>query len=158
MEIRSQSQFAATPQQVFAMLTDEAYLTEVCRASQATSHQVAVEGTTTRTRRELAAPAAAAKFTGPTLTVSEEIAWGPEQADGSRIGELALTVAGQPVTMKGQVHLSPAGEGTVVDVVGDLKVNVPLVGRKLEQSAAPAIAEGIEVQQHVGNRWLAERS
>ncbi|TDT33734.1 DUF2505 domain-containing protein [Naumannella halotolerans] len=155
MQITSSATFSASADAVFAMLTDEAYLTEVCRASDATDYSVSSDGTTTRTSRTLAAPKEAARFTGPTLVVTEQIVWGSAAADGSRNGQLTLGVQGQPVTMNGTTTIHPSGQTTTVDVDGELKVNIPLLGGKLEKAAAPAILEGIKLQQEVGNRWLA---
>ncbi len=54
-------------------------------------------------------------------------------------------------------RLAPGGRGTTVRLTGELKVNVPLLGRKLEQSAAPAVLAGFRTQQRAGDRWLGER-
>jgi hypothetical protein len=43
----------------------------------------------------------------------------------------------------------------VIDIVGELKVAIPLLGRKLEEATAPAIIAGYQTQQEVGDRWLA---
>ena len=55
----------------------------------------------------------------------------------------------------GKLQLSAGGRGTVVDITGELKVAIPLLGKKLEESAAPAVTEGYQKQQEVGDRWLA---
>lgn len=158
MDISSRAEFAATPDQVFAMLVTKEYLDEVCVASHALSYECTVAGTTTTSQRTLPAPDQARTFTGPTLNVVEQIAWGEANASGARTGQVSLTVPGQPVTMKGTVALAPGGPGTVVELKADLKVNIPLLGKKLEQAAAPAILDGFRVQQETGSRWLASRS
>lgn len=155
MDISSRAEFAADPPQVFSMLTDEAYLRQVCEASGSLESEVTAAGDTTRTSRTLPAPDNAKKFTGATLTVVEEIVWGAAGADGARTGHLKLTVPGQPVAMNGTVQLSPGGPGATLELTGVLKVNIPLVGKKLEQSAAPAVLAGFRTQQEVGNSWLA---
>ena len=66
-----------------------------------------------------------------------------------------MTVLGQPVTFRGKAQLSAGGRGSVVDITGELKVAIPLLGRKLEESAAPAVTDGYKKQQEVGDRWLA---
>jgi hypothetical protein len=66
-----------------------------------------------------------------------------------------MTVLGQPVTFRGKLQLSPGGRGSVVEVTGDLKVAIPLLGKKFEESAAPAVTKGYQTQQEVGDRWLA---
>jgi hypothetical protein len=140
------------------MMTDQRYLEEVCVASGSISYNVSVAGSTTQTSRTLPAPESAARFTGPQLTVNEEVLWGDMSSDGSRSGTVTMTVLGQPVALKGGIRLSLGGRGSEVDVRGELKVAVPLLGRKLEESAAPAVMAGYRTQQAVGDNWLAGRS
>jgi hypothetical protein len=154
MNISSHLDFAAQPVDVYAMMTDQKYLEEVCVASGSLSYHVSVEGSTTRTSRTLPAPDSAARFTGPQLTVNDEIVWGSPSSDGSRTATVSMTVLGQPVTFKGNQQLSTGGRGSVVDVSGELKVAIPLLGRKLEESAAPAVMAGYRTQQGVGDHWL----
>ena len=158
MDISSHLDFAAPPAEVYAMMTDQRYLEEVCVASDSISYHVSAAGSTTQTSRTLPAPESAARFTGPQLTVNDEIVWGDPSSDGSRSGTVTMTVLGQPVTFKGGIRLSPGGRGSVVDVRGDLKVAIPLLGRKLEEAAAPAVMAGYRTQQEVGDRWLARSS
>ena len=155
MDITTRLEFAATPPEVYAMLTDARYLDEVCRATESSNHDVEVAGSTTRTTRSFPAPDAVARFVGGTLTVTEETVWGNAAADGARSGDLQMTVQGQPVTLKGRLALTPTGPGTVVELSGNLKVAIPLLGKKLEQSSAPAVLAGFQKQQEVGTRWLA---
>jgi hypothetical protein len=158
MDISSHLDFAAPPAEVYAMMTDQRYLEEVCVASDSISYHVSAAGSTTQTSRTLPAPESAARFTGPQLTVNDEIVWGDLSSDGSRSGTVTMTVLGQPVTFRGGIRLSPGGRGSVVDVRGDLKVAIPLLGRKLEEAAAPAVMAGYRTQQEVGDRWLARSS
>ena len=155
MDISSHLDFAAPPAEVHAMMTDQRYLEEVCVASDSISYHVSAAGSTTQTSRTLPAPESAARFTGPQLTVNDEIVWGDPSSDGSRSGTVTMTVLGQPVTFKGGIRLSPGGRRSVVEVRGDLKVAIPLLGRKLEEAAAPAVMAGYRTQQEVGDRWLA---
>jgi hypothetical protein len=157
MEISSHLEFAAPPAEVYAMMTDQRYLEEVCVASGSISYNVSTAGSTTKTSRTLPAPESAARFTGPQLTVNEEVVWANQSSDGSRSATVTTSVLGQPVTFKGGIRLSPGGRGSVVDVRGDLKVAIPLLGRKLEESSAPAVMAGYRTQQEVGDRWLAGR-
>jgi hypothetical protein len=155
MDISSHLDFAAPPDEVYAMMTDQRYLEEVCVASDSISYHVSAASSTTQTSRTLPAPDSAARFTGPQLTVNDQIVWGDPSSDGSRSGTVTMTVLGQPVTFKGGIRLSPGGRGSVVDVRGDLKVAIPLLGRKLEEAAAPAVMAGYRTQQEVGDRWLS---
>lgn len=158
MEISSHLEFAAPPADVYAMMTDQKFLDEVCVASGSFSYDASVEGSITKTSRTLPAPESAARFTGPTVTVNEEVAWGNGSADGSRGGAITMTVLGQPVGFKATVQLGPGGRGSVVDIAGQLKVAIPLLGRKLEEATAPAVIAGYRTQQEVGDRWFAKES
>jgi len=116
---------------------------------------VAVARPTTHTSRTLPAQDYAARFNGPRLHVIEDNAWNEAESDGARSGSLTMTVQGQPVTLRGQLRLAPGGRGTTVALTGELKVAIPLLGRKLEQAAAPAVLAGFHTQQRVGDRWLS---
>jgi hypothetical protein len=154
MQLTAQQDFAAEPSKVAAMLMDRAFLEKVCLVSEAEKHSVTVDGAHTTVSRTLPAPAAAAKFTGSTITIVEDLVWSAAGADGSRHAALLLSVPGLPVEMVGTARLYAGGKGTRVDYAGDLIVNIPFVGKKLEQSAAPAVLDGIGLQQSVGDDWL----
>ncbi len=154
MDITTGLDFAAPPADVYAMMTDQAYLDEVCVASHSIRYETSVAGDTTHASRTLPAPDSAARFTGPELVIVEDIVWGAAAANGSRTGTMTMTVQGQPVTLKGRLTLAAGGRGTKVDLDGELKVAIPLLGRKLEQSSAPAVLAGFRTQQQVGDRWL----
>ena len=156
MDINTRLDYAAAPDAVFAMMINQQYLEEVCVESQSISYDAKVEGSTTKTARTLPAPESAARFTGSRLTINEQIVWGDATADGSRTAALTMTVLGQPVTLKGQLNLAPGGRGTTVALDAELKVAIPLLGKKLEQSSAPAVLAGFRTQQQVGDRWLSE--
>ena len=155
MDIWTSLDFAADPAAVFTMLTDQKYLEEVCVESEAISYAVSVSGSSTHTSRTLRAPESVARFTGNQLTVIEDVTWGDASGDGSRTGDLTMTILGQPVKLNGTLQLAPGGRGSAVVLKGELKVAIPLLGRKLEQSAAPAVLAGFETQQKVGDAWLA---
>lgn len=153
MDISTRTEFPAGPDAVVAMMTDEAYQTEVCKASGSDDYAVSVTDSSSRTERTLPAPEAAAKFTGSTIKVVEEISWHP--GSGNRTGDITVTVPGQPVLMKGTVALTAEGAGSVFTVDGNLKVNIPLLGKKLEQAAAPAVYEAVNLHERVGREWLS---
>jgi uncharacterized protein YndB with AHSA1/START domain len=155
MDIDSRTEFAAPPDKVFAMLTDKSFQEKVCEETHARSYDVNVDGSNVKTRRELPAPDAARPFTGATLTVLEDVTWAAAGADGSRTAAVSLTVPGQPVSFNGKYTLSAGGPGSTLHFAGQLKVNVPLLGKKLEESAAPALLAGFSSQEKVGADWIA---
>lgn len=156
MQIDAVNDFAADPAAVFAMLTDEEFLTEVCVASGALDFRVASTNGRTAVERTLNAPSAVQRFVGQQLTITEVTQWGDAAPDGSRSAALSATVAGMPVSMAADVDLRPGGRGTLLTYAGRLTIAIPLFGRKLEEQAAPALLEGLGVQQRVGDQRLGD--
>lgn len=154
MDIDTRAEFAAAPDKVFAMLTDKSFQEQVCERSHSRSHDVIIDGNNVKTSRKLPAPDAARPFTGETLTVVEDVTWADAGADGSRSAVVTLKVPGQPVSFNGRYQLAAGGPGSTLSLSGQLKVNVPLMGKKLEQAAAPAVMSAFSNQEKVGADWL----
>jgi hypothetical protein len=152
MDIDSRAEFAADPDKVYAMLTDKSFLERVCEQTHAISHDVIVDGDSVKTSRELPAPDAARPFTGNNLTVVEDVTW--SDTGNGRTGSVTMKVPGQPVNFNGKYELTAGGAGSTLSLTGVLKVNVPLLGKKLEEAAAPAVLAGFRTQEQVGADWL----
>lgn len=155
MQISATATFAADPARVYAMQTDRAFLEEVCRAGGAVTYEVEVDGNRTRMSRSMPSPDVARMVVGDTITVVETYVWGEASADGSRTAQLHVDVPGTPGQMNGTALLTPTAGGSQIHVTGDLVVKIPLLGRKLEQAAAPALTAGVEVQERVAREHLA---
>ncbi len=155
MEIHATNDFAASVTDAFAMLTDKVFLRAVCLATDPIEHSVEVDGLRTSTRRVMPTPSVVARLAGPTMAVVDEIAWEPGQADGGRQGAAHITVEGLPAELVGRVTLRPGGRGSVLSYNGELTVNVPFLGPGLARQAAPLLLEALEIQQRVGNEFLA---
>ncbi len=161
MDLRSELHYDAGVDDVFAMLCDEAFRTRVCRATGATDHEVAIsrDGDTAhvRIRRVLPArvPDFARKFVGNHIEVVQIEDWGGPEADGGRRARLRIEIPGKPGSVDGSVTLSPTGPGSRELVTGDIKVSIPLVGRKLESEVHRGITAAMDVEGRVGATWLA---
>ncbi len=108
---------------------------------------------TERTISTQGMPPAVMSLAGETLTITEQQTWQPPLADGSRRAALELTVGGVPLRMMGTISLSPTDGGSVFAVVADLSCAIPLLGRMIEQAAAPTIQGSIDLEA----RMLRER-
>lgn len=155
MQISATANFAADPDRVYALQTDRAFLEQVCRAGGAVSYEVEIDGNRTKLVRSMPSPDIARKIVGGTITVVESYVWGPAAADGSRTAELQVDVPGTPGHLNGTAEISPTGSGSQIHVSGDLVVRIPLVGKKLEQAAAPALTAGVEIQEKVARDYLS---
>ncbi|MDN5795564.1 MAG: DUF2505 domain-containing protein [Intrasporangium sp.] len=164
MKISETLDYPAEPDVVFAMLTDERFQARKCEEAGALAHDVAVTqvggGSRVVTRRELPTenlPDFAKSLIGPRLVITETYEWEALNGDGSRPGDLTIELGGAPVTMRAGIVLAPVGTGTQLHIDGTLKASVPLIGRKIEKSAAPAIIDGIRSDGTLGRVWLSEQ-
>lgn len=89
------------------------------------------------------------KFAGDTVKVKQTEKWGGPDGDGNRAADVKFSVIGQPVEMLGTATM--AGSGDVEFAVeGDVKVNVPFIGRKFEPEIAKAITASLRNDVELG--------
>ncbi len=164
MKIAKSIEYAASPEEVFAVLTDQAFQEAKCAATGAIRHTATVRTdadrtviTTERVLPTSGMPDFAKNMVGETLKVTETQDWGPADGNGSREGTVSMAVAGVPVALKGTLSLAPGGAGTVEAIDADLKASVPLIGGKIEKAAAPPVEDAITIEQRVAQEWLARR-
>jgi hypothetical protein len=161
MKIAKSIDYAATPKEVFAVLSDVKFQEAKCAATAAIKHSADVktvgDHTVITTERVLPSdglPDFAKSMVGDTLKVTETQDWGPASADGSRRGTVDMAVAGAPIALKGTLMLAPGGGGTVERLDAELKARVPLIGGKIEKAAAPPIEEAIDIEAQTAAKWL----
>jgi len=155
MQIHAINDFAAPVETVFAMMTDRVFLRAVCLATDPVEHDVTVEGLQTSTRRVLPTPSVVKRFAGPTLTIVDHITWDAAAVDGIRNGKTLVSVEGMPAQVVGTVTLAPGGRGSLLTYEGELTIRVPVLGAGLARQAAPALLDALNVQQRVGDEFLA---
>ncbi|HEY6741923.1 MAG TPA: DUF2505 domain-containing protein [Lapillicoccus sp.] len=162
MRITTSFDYAATPEDVFAMLADPAFQAAKVEATHPLSHTESVtpkgEQTEIVTSRVISTdgfPDFAKSMIGPKLRVTETIVWSRASADGSRTGTMTIAMGDAPVRMNGTLRLAAGGSGTRIAVDGDLKAKIPLLGGKVEKAAERPILSAIEKEQEVGEKWLA---
>src|SRR5690554_4768990 len=75
--------------------------------------------------------------------------------EGGYTAELKLHVQGAPMTGSGTRRLSPDGHGGTRDEIRiDIRAAIPLIGRKVEELAAPMVAAAAEIETEL----LAQRA
>ena len=162
MRIQTSFDYAAAPKDVFAMLADPEFQAAKVEATRPLSHNESVtpkgEQTEIVTSRVISTdgfPDFAKSMIGPKLRVTETIVWSRGSADGSRTGTIHIAIGDAPVSMTGTLRMAPGGSGTRIDVDGDLKAKIPLLGGKVEKAAEQPILSAIDKEQEVGTAWLA---
>ncbi|MBS44255.1 MAG: hypothetical protein CMH83_14045 [Nocardioides sp.] len=150
-------QYAAPVEEVAAMLADPAFREDVCKQQKALRHDVAidVDGETKNVTIDQwlptsGVPSFAKKIVGDETNVVQEERW-----TSLTHGDVTVTIPGKPGDMRGTATLEADGDGTVETVDLTVKVNIPLVGGKLEGLIGDLLLAALKAEEHVGKRYLS---
>ncbi len=163
MRFTAQISYDAPPDAVFAMLTDQAFQDRKLAGTGSLEYSSSIEQTgeaavirTSRTLPTDRIPEAFRSALGGKLTVLQTESWSAPSPDGSRTGTVGVQIPGAPLKMNGTLTLATNGRGgTIENVNADLKASVPLIGGRIEKAAEPALRAAIDVEQRLGQQWLA---
>jgi hypothetical protein len=153
MKLRESFSYPAGVEKVFALISDDAFRTKTAEDSKARDVSTTVEQdggdtvvTLVRTQPATSSkvPDFVKKLIGDTVTIKQVERWTAPDADGNRTATITMKIAGKPAGFKGKATLKPASKGAEFTVAGDVKVDVPFVGKKVE----PLIAKAIEASLH----------
>jgi hypothetical protein len=147
----------ATIEQVHAMLADADFRRAVCDALGVLSKTVTVDtdgkGMTVVIDQVQAAqgiPSFARKFVGNEINVVQTEDWtSPEK------GNIHVAIPGKPGEMKGTAHLTEDPEGTTETVNLSIKVNIPLVGSRIEGLIAGLLVQALHAEHRTGVAYLS---
>lgn len=160
MELKLSASYDATPEEVFAIITDATFREQACERTKALSYDVKVTqsggDTVVRVQREMPSntvPDIARKFVGQTLMVVQTETWHPAKPDGSRDADVTGEISNTPVTLKGTAAIRSDGAKTVQAIDLDVKVAVPLIGKKIEPFVVDAIRSGLTKEHELAREW-----
>ncbi|GAA1736741.1 DUF2505 domain-containing protein [Aeromicrobium alkaliterrae] len=152
MKLSETFTYDATVDEVYGLITSEAFRTETCEDQGALEHDVSVQDGVVTIVRSMPAelPDFVKKLTGPTVKVKQTEKW-TEGSNGSRHADVKVSIVGQPAEMLGTAELTDDGKGgTVFTVKGDVKVSIPLLGRKIEPEIHKQIVRSINAEVELG--------
>ena len=141
---------------VYGLLVDQAFRTESCVNQGASDYDVTVEpqgegATVTIVRTQPAdMPDFVKKLTGSTVKVKQTEVWSGPDASGNRTADVKVSIIGQPAEMVGVASLSRTDDGTDFTLVGDVKVSIPFLGKKIEPEVAKAIRSSLREEVEYG--------
>jgi Protein of unknown function (DUF2505) len=151
----------ATPEQAFGLAVDPEFRAAVWEATAALDYYVEVDehddgSASVQVHRVIPAqvPDFVKKLVGDTVELTQTEEWSVPDAAGRRSAKLLLEIAGQPAKMTGTIVLDRDGTGVTEQITGDLKVSIPLLGKKIEPEIAKGIYAAIKVEQKTGRAWL----
>lgn len=158
MHVSIEHRYNADIDQVVAMMRDPDYLRDVVIEAGATPSGVSIDGDRMSIEAAMPAPSKAQKFVGSTMTIRLHVSWALPNGAASTTGRLDVEACSMPASMKGTGVMRCVGpHETQVNYDADFSISVPLIGRSLEQAAAPYIRRVIDTQQIVGSRYLDNR-
>lgn len=98
-------------------------------------------------------PSAVRRIVGETAHVIERVTWSAPGPDGHRTAELLIDFAGIPISVHGAMELDPAGGTTTLTVTAEYRASVPLVGGKLEETAASQTIRTLDAEAEFSAGW-----
>jgi hypothetical protein len=150
----------ATLAQVHEMLADPAFREKVCHYQGVTRHTVQIKkddkGMTVEIDQVQAArgiPGFARRFVGDEINIVQTEDW-----TAPTKGNIHLVIPGKPGEMSGTALLTEDPDGTTETVNLSVKVNIPLVGGKIEGLIAGLLSEALRAEHEVGMKWLKDSS
>ena len=161
MRFEHVNRYDASPADVHAMLVTADFREQVCREQRALEHSVEItdDGSSTtvvvtQTQAMDGAPAAARKVVGSSVQIVQREVW---RTGGSLPeADFSMEIPGKPGRLRGGITFRDHGDGTCEEVFsGEVKVNVPLIGGKLEGFIGDILARGLRREGRVGVTWLA---
>lgn len=157
MRFHKELEYDASPAEVYAMLSDPAFREAVCQAGDSVRHEVSItpddDGMSVAVDQVQPAsgiPSFAKKIVGDEIEILQREEWS-SATDAS----LDVTIPHKPGHLKGTITLRKNGTGTVETVDADIKVQIPMLGGKLEKLIADMLGAALRSEHRVGKAWLA---
>ena len=145
--------YDATAEAVTAMLDDQEFREEVLERQRVVRGSATVDGdvvTIEQVRSADDIPSFARSFVGDEILIVQTENWtSPTSAD------VRLAIPGKPGEAVGTLKLAESGGTTTETVVLDISVKIPMLGGKIEKLIAGIIESALDVEQKVGQEWLA---
>ncbi len=147
----------ASLEEVHEMLAETSFREKVCDSQGVLQHTVTIDrtgkGMSVKIDQVQAAqgiPGFAKKFVGEEIHIVQSEDWTtPEK------GNIHVSIPGKPGEMSGTAMLTEDPDGTTETVNLTVKVNIPLVGGKIEGLIADLLSKALRAEHKVGVRWLA---
>ncbi len=147
----------ATLDEVHEMLANPTFRERVCESQGYLRHTVQIKrddkGMTVEIDQIQAAqgiPGFAKRFVGDEINIVQTEDW-----TSPAKGNIHVAIPGKPGEMTGTALLTADPDGTTETVNLTVKVNVPLVGGKIESLIADLLSKALRAEHRVGKDWLA---
>ncbi len=143
--------------EVAAMLADPAFREEVCERQGVISAMVSIDTddagmqvTIDQVQSARGIPSFARKFVGEEINIVQEESWSTPTE-----GDVTASIPGKPGEMAGTARLTQSGGTTTETVEMTIKVNIPLVGGKIEGLISDLLLDALRAENAVGRDYLS---
>jgi len=99
-------------------------------------------------------PSAVRTLLGGDLTIDRAETWRPEPGAGYS-GTVKVTIPGMPGDLGGKVRLTDTDDGSTLLLDGEVRIPIPLVGGKIEETVAGQISQLLGSEHAFAEKWLA---
>lgn len=154
MNVTRSAVYALGPDGILEIISDEEFQEEKCRATFAVDYEASVQTrggrilvTTERSMPMDNLPEIARGFMGDKLVIHETQEWSGPNAAGLYTADLKVHIEGAPITGRGRRLLAPDDAGGSHDQIQlVIKASIPLIGRRIEEAAAPPVGAAAEIE------------
>ena len=143
--------------EVAEMLADASFREEVCEFQGVKRAMVSIDSddngmevTIDQVQAAHGIPSFAKKFVGDEINIVQQEYWSSPTE-----GDITVTIPGKPGEMKGTARLAESGGVTTETVDLTVKVNIPLVGGKIEGLIADLLLKALKAENKVGRDYLS---
>ncbi|AQP44316.1 DUF2505 domain-containing protein [Tessaracoccus flavus] len=154
MKLDYKQTYPAEPARVVELLRNEDFISDVARHAGATEHRVEVRADATLLSMRMPVPEKLTKFVGETIQLNQTFRFTDPGPDGVAHGTVDVDVPGMPVDVDARGVLRPEGDRTIGHYTGDVKVKIPLIGKKVEAQVEPFIREAFDGIERRAADWL----
>jgi Protein of unknown function (DUF2505) len=142
---------------VAEMLADTSFREEVCEFQRVKRAMVSIDSddngmevTIDQVQAAQGIPSFAKKFVGDEINIVQREYWSSPTE-----GDINVTIPGKPGEMAGTARLSESGGVTTETVDLTVKVNIPLVGGRIEGLIADLLLKALKAENAVGRDYLS---
>ncbi|MDR0627551.1 MAG: DUF2505 domain-containing protein [Bifidobacteriaceae bacterium] len=164
MRFAAHYDFPVPPGQVAELFRDPDFLLAAAKEAGALTSQAEVSAgptaaftvTVRATMPTAGFPPSVQAFLPQGLALRQAMVWEPPAPDGSCQATIAAEVAGAGVHMSGLARAVPSNDGHCrLEFSGEVKAQLPLVGRSVEEAAIPALTKTLDAHHRTALDWLA---
>ncbi len=165
MRFHEKYEYPADVETVFAIFADPEFIESKYAAIGSNEAEIKTNDTSSggqhlvvRRVVSMNVPGFAKKVLKPENTIIQTEKWGASDADGSRSGTWDAEAVGVPSSTGGTLRLEPTDGGCIHHVIGEVKVNIPLIGGKIADFAGGQALEQIRAEAEFTKQWVADHA